>query len=202
MFWTVSLCRFSMSNYTLVSFSRETGYRRAMAVLSPPTHPPAGFSCFKDSRSSCITLSQTNEETGKPRAVWKATAWTTQDEKGKVTDRNRIVSCSDSKGKKINTERCNILKGKKKKKSSSGGAGGWWHGGVISGRSTFQPFSSQLMPACAAKNTLSALSKCKYARAHRSLHPGYLWCACQNSDSNNNKLCLQSLFTRGYVYPK
>lgn len=121
MFWTVSLCRFSMSNYTLVSFSRETGYRRAMAVLSPPTHPPAGFSCFKDSRSSCITLSQTNEETGKPRAVWKATAWTTQDEKGKVTDRNRIVSCSDSKGKKINTERCNILKGKKKKKKQF-----WW----------------------------------------------------------------------------
>lgn len=103
-FWTASLHRFRILSYKLFSFSRNTGYRRERAILSPAAHLSPAFSCsrIQDSaviHSSCITLTQTAEETKKLRAVWKAAVWTCQGEKGKITDR-RSLAAQIQKGKK------------------------------------------------------------------------------------------------------
>lgn len=156
-FWTASLHRFRILSYKLFPFSRNTGYRRERAILSPAAHLSPAFSCsrIQDSaviHSSCITLTQTAEETKKLRAVWKAAVWTCQGEKGKITDRRSLAAqIQKGKKKKHNMKRLwkeheKNLKGKNQQ-VSFGGTGGWWHRGFISESSRYQPFSYWLMPA-------------------------------------------------------
>lgn len=118
-----SLHRFRILSYELLSFSRNTDYRRERAILPPAAHLSPPFSCsrIQDSaviQSSCITLTQTAEETKKLRAVRKAAVWTRQGEKGKITDRRSLVA-QIQKGKKKeekhNKKRCNTLKEKDSK---------------------------------------------------------------------------------------
>lgn len=126
-------------------------------MLSPPTHPPAGFSCFKDSRSSCITLSQTNEETEKLRAVRKLQCGPCKIKKVKLQrEVGSLVAQIQKEKKKVNTERCNILKGKKAASQF------WWCWGMTAWGSYFreQHIPAFFLPADAcpsSKNTLSVI---------------------------------------------
>lgn len=105
-----SLHRFRILSYELLSFSRNTDYRRERAILPPAAHLSPPFSCsrIQDSaaiQSSCITLTQTAEETKKLRAVRKAAVWTRQGEKGKRRSLVAQIQKGEKKRRKAQQEK-------------------------------------------------------------------------------------------------